>query len=442
MTVTPLFRFLAAGATLTLVYWPRSAFSDESVRIEERFASGDQYSVKARSEVSGTLTPPAEKGKPTPPAVTLRGDSAIEYDERVLTVAANGQVQKTLRISRRVDFQRTVDERPEKSSLRPAVRRLVLLREGPLRKAPFSPDGPLTWGEIDIIRTDVFVPALAGLFPADAVKPGDSWSASAEAVQELTGLAAIDEGRLECRLEQVSKRQARVALSGSVRGMTEDGTSRQQVKGYFLFDLDARRLVYVELRGVHSLLGTDGHEVGRIDGRFVLSRQPDTHAPELGDDALRGVNLVPNADNTLLLYDNADLGVRFLYPRRWKVAGSGGNQVAVDAPDGSGFLLTVEPASRTPTAAQFLKESADILEKEKGKILRVDPPQTVQTNPPREHFALEVDMGGQKFVMDYHVSRQTAGGVILAARLLPASREELQRELDAIARTVVLTKRP
>ena len=163
--------------------------------------------------------------------------------------------------------------------------------------------------------------------------------------------------------------------------------------------------------------------------------------PELDDEALRGVDVVPGADNTLLLYDNADLGVRFLYPRRWKVAGSGGNQVAVDAPDGSGFLLTVEPAGRTPTAAQFMKESTDFLQGQKARVLRVDPPQTVQANPPREHFSLEIDMGGQKFVMDYHVSRQALGGVIIAARLLPAARAELQRELEGIARTVVVTKR-
>ena len=31
---------------------------------------------------------------------------------------------------------------------------------------------------------------------------------------------------------------------------------------------------------------------------------------------LRGVALEPSADNTLLLYDNPDMGVRFLHPRR------------------------------------------------------------------------------------------------------------------------------
>src|SRR5262249_7671098 len=155
-----------------------------------------------------------------------------------------------------------------------------------------------------------------------------------------------------------SRRLARVGLSGTVRGATEDGTSRQQLKGHFLFDLDASRLVYAEGRGVHTLLAAGGREVGRIEGRFVLRRLNGARPPELTDAALRGVALEPDAENTLLLYDNTELGVRFLYPRRWKIAGADGKQVAVDAPDGSGFLLTVEPAGRTPTGAQLLKESS------------------------------------------------------------------------------------
>ena len=43
---------------------------------------------------------------------------------------------------------------------------MVVIKAGE-RKAPFSPDGPLTWGEIDVVRTDVFNPALVpGLLPS------------------------------------------------------------------------------------------------------------------------------------------------------------------------------------------------------------------------------------------------------------------------------------
>ena len=52
---------------------------------------------------------------------------------------------------------RKMGDDPQESTLRPGVRRLVVLRSRSA-KVPFSPDGPLTWGEIDLIRTDVFNP--------------------------------------------------------------------------------------------------------------------------------------------------------------------------------------------------------------------------------------------------------------------------------------------
>src|SRR5262249_10590770 len=150
---------------------------------------------------SGSLTLPAEKGKPAPKPLPVQGESAIEYDERVLELTAEGQVRKTLRICRGMDFKRTIGDRPQATSLRPGGRRLVLLPPTHT-EGPFAPDGPLTWGEIDLVRTDVFTPALAGLLPDRPVREGDRWTALTTAVQELTDLEKVEEGSLECRLEQ------------------------------------------------------------------------------------------------------------------------------------------------------------------------------------------------------------------------------------------------
>jgi hypothetical protein len=377
--------------------------------------------------------------------LAVRGDSAIEYDERVLAVSADGQVQKTARICRRTDFRRTVAGQKQETSLRPAVRRLILLRRGHT-EVPFSPDGPLTWGEIDLIRTDVFTPALAGLLADRPVRLGERWTATTAAVRELTDMERIDEGRLECRLEEFTtlekRRHARVTFRGSVRGTNEDGPNRQDLQGYFFFDLQSNHLSYLYLKGASSLLDKDGKEQGRIEGRFVLTRQAHRSSPELSDEALRGVADEPNADNTLLLYDNPDLGVRFLYPRRWRVQGVRGSQVTLDSAEGSGLLLTVDTAARTPTGAQFLAESRGWLEKQKARLLRVEPPRPVRERPPLEQFALEAEMAGQKFLMDYYVTRQAPGGVTLAARLLPADLAALRQEVGRIARSVSVTAAP
>jgi hypothetical protein len=375
--------------------------------------------------------------------MAVRGTSAVEYDERVLDVGQDNQVRKTVRLCRRTDFRRTVGDRPQESTLRPQVRRLVLLRQQN-KEVPFSPDGPLKWSEIDLIRTDVFTPALTGLIADHPIRPGDRWSATREAIQELTDLERIEEGSLECRLEQVTtlegRRHARIAFRGTVRGDNEDGANRQELEGYLYFDLVSNHLSYLFLQGKHIMLDKEGKEVGRIEGRFVLTRQVNTRSVELSEGALKDVTLEPNADNTLLLYDNPDLGVRFLYARRWHIAAVRGSQVALDSADGCGLLLTLDPLTRAPTGERFLAESRDWLNKQQARLLRIETPKAVRPSPILEHFALEAEMGQQKFVMDYYVTRQNNGGVTLAARLLPRDLATLQKEVERIARSVVVTR--
>jgi hypothetical protein len=441
-------RVLARSLSITwiacMLALPIAARSEEPLRLREVFPAGYQYHVSCRVELAGNLILPAEKNQTATKSLPVTGSSAIEYDERVLAAGTGGQVEKTLRLYRRIDFRRKIGDRPQESTIRPAVRRLVLLRHKN-QEVPFSPDGPLMWAEIDLVRTDVFTPALVGLLPDKDVKPGERWQAGKAAIQELTDMERIDEGEVECRFDDVTtfgkRRYARVGFRGSVRGVNEDGPNRQQLDGYLLFDLASNHIGYLSLKGISSLLDKDGKAQGTIEGQFVLTRQAPRNEPELADAALRALKLDPDADNTLLLYDSAELGIRFLYPRRWHVAGVHGQQVALDEAQGSGLLLTVEQAGRVPTGGQFLAESQEYLEKQKAKILRSKQPQRIQEAPREvENFALEAEVGGQRVVMDYYVSRQATRGVTLAARLLPGDLAGLQKEVQAIARSLQIEK--
>lgn len=438
-----MFRTLLPGLLLShllLPGWPVSA--QEPIRLEERFFEGQRYHVSARVDLAGTVTTPGEKGQAAR-TIKLQGDSAFEYDERILTVA-EGQVRRALRQCQRLELERTFGGRAQQNILRPGVRRLVVLREKQA-KEPFSPDGPLLFTEIDLVRNDVFVPVLLGLMPDQPVLPGQRWMAGTEAVQELTGLTKIEDGKLECQLEPLTaapgqRRQARVSFTGTVRGTGEGGRSIQQLQGYYLFDLDARYLTYVFLKGSHVLLDKDNKEGGRLDGRFVLSRSLVGRFAELSDEALKGVKLEPDADNTRVLYDNPELGVRFQYARRWWITGVRGNQITMDTAEGHGLLLTLEPAAKSPTAGQFLKETQEWLAGQKARILRVDPVRTLPGTPVMEHFGLEAEMGGQKFLMDYFLLRQGQTGILLAARLLPGNQDVIRLEVERLARSLSLTK--
>jgi hypothetical protein len=430
--------FLRMTAVLVLVpVWAAAALADdEPLRLREPFRASYQYHVSARVELTGSLSLPPEKGQTAPRSLPIAGNSGIEYDERVLAMTDDEQVRKTARIYRRIDFQRKVGDKPQESTLRPDVRRLLLIR-AERAKLAFSPDGPLTWGEVDLVRTDVFTPSLIGLLPRGGVRPGERWTATTAAVRELTDLDRVEEGSVSCRLEQVTviggRRQARVALSGTVRGVNEDGPNRQQLDGYYFFDLESQHLGYLYLNGISFLLDKEGKTVGRIEGRFVLTRQPAPPVAELSDEALRGRTLDPNGENTLLLFEHPELGVRFLYPRRWRVSGVHPRQVTLDEMSGNGLLVTLEAPARIPTAAQFQAEVRAWLGQQKAKILRADEPRRVFADA--ESFALEAEIGGQRVTMTYWIIRQPGGGATMAARLLPNDLSAVRADVEQLVRS-------
>lgn len=429
---------------LVLVVLASLAQASEPISLREPQERDYQYHVSCRVEVNGALTLPPTKEQPRPSQLTIQGASSIEYDERILA-AAGGKVQKTIRHYQRLEFQRQVGKQNQHQVLRPQLSRLVLLRHQQL-EVPFSPAGPLTWGEIELVRTDVFTPALAGLLPTTPVRAADTWQASSEAVLELTDLERIEQGGLTCRLESIqvlnNRRHARVAFSGSVRGLGEDGPCQHQLEGYFYFDLTSQHLGYLSLKGTQLLLDKSGAAAGKIEGTFVLTRQPLRQCPTLTDEALRGLVLEPNEDNTLLLYDSQELGVRFLYPRRWRVAGANGRQIGLDEKRGSGLLLTLEPLGKVPSSAQFLQEVKNWLGQQKGRVIRIDTPRQLQGAPRwLEHFVVEAEVGRQHVSLQYFVVRQTQGGGTLTARLLPADLASLQRDAARIARSIEITRK-
>ena len=110
-------RVLALGMVLAGI---GAAQAQETVRLQERFSPDYQYHVSTRVQLAGRLALPPEKDR-TPPPLAIKGTSAIEYDERVLVVRRDGQVDKTVRIYRRMDFERRVGEQLQKNALREEV---------------------------------------------------------------------------------------------------------------------------------------------------------------------------------------------------------------------------------------------------------------------------------------------------------------------------------
>jgi hypothetical protein len=415
------------------------ALADEPVKLIEKATPDSEYRVYSSSSIDGFLLTPVASDKP-PERINIRGKSTIDYAERILKADPREADHKSLRVYERIEFRKTAGDRTDEMTLRPAVRALVMMKRGK-DKLPFSPAGPLMWGELELVRTDFVVPALAGLLPDRAVRPGDTWTASPGAVVELTDLEKIESGELACKLEKVSANGARnvaeVSFSGTLTGVNEDGPTRHKLTGKLLVDLTAECICFLKVDGEHYLLDNAGKEAGKITGTFEMSRSRATGNKRLADAAAKP--LEPSEENTRLLYDSDEAGVSFLHPRQWRVKRIQGRQIILDGPNGAGLLITLDTADKVPAPAAYMREALTDLEARGARVTGRRGPDRVVEGV--DTFTLEADFGKERATMTYFVVRQDRGGATLAARVPTADREARLKELERIARSFAVTRR-
>jgi hypothetical protein len=418
-----------------------AAHADDPIRLADKSDPGSEYRVVADSVIAGELLAPVAKGKP-PERIKISGKSTIDYLERVLPVDPKDAEHRSLRVYNRMDFKKLTGDRTDESSLRSAVRRLVLMKKGHA-KVPFSPDGPLMWSEIDLLRTDYMVAALAGMLPEKAVEIGDTWTPTPEALVELTDLEKIQKSDLICTLDLVQsngpRRIAHVTFKGNITGINEDGPVRQKLAGKLQVDLGAASITYLKIEGEHYLLDDKGKDAGRITGTFELTRTSAKGHKLLADAAIKDLELNPTEENTRLLYDSEETGVRFVHPRNWRVVRMNGRQITLDESSGAGLLITLESPESVPAPAKFQREAIKELTDRGARITNRTGPESLGEGVDR--FTFDGELAREAVTMDYFVLRQERGGAIFAARIPARQREARMKELERLARSFTVTRR-
>lgn len=432
--------------TLHQIFWlflipisTQGSGATAEVKLGEQLTNEALIRIEVRVSVDGDVTLPA-KEKTKPQRLKIVGSSKLVYDERTLP---RDDADRLLRIYRQIEIQRMVGDTKQTADIRPEVRRMVVLRT-PMAKSPFSPDGPLTWNEIDVVKNDIFAPVLAaGLLPGKLVKPGDTWSANSAAVRELTDLEKITSGELTLTYVGAvtfdGKQRARLNVAGTLTGVDDHGPARHTIEGTAYVDLDSSLLSYLSVKGSHELLDGEGKTSGRIDGRFTMTRAL-IKTEDLTDDAIAKLELKPTAANTRLLYENKDLGVRFVHSRRWRVGAVQGRQVTLDGPNGAGMLITVESAKTLPTADDFQKETLEFVSKAKGTTTNASRIERIRSKPAVDRFGFDADMDTESVRLEYAVITGRDGGATVAARLPRRDAKALCEDVEVVLKEFNLIK--
>ncbi|MGL6075511.1 MAG: hypothetical protein ACRC8S_15260 [Fimbriiglobus sp.] len=426
-------------ASVSLLGFVAVSLGQERVELIESFKADRPIRVELATTLVGRLALPDRKnergGKPE--VITVQGESKLRYDEVLLP----RDPEKNLVILRQyqdVSMKRTLGMQDQKAELRSGIMRMVVLRSEKGKKVPFSPDGPLTLGEIDIVRADLFSPVLVtGLLPAQPATIGNKWAASSHAIVELTDYETIEKNDLTVELLAFpmidGRKHAKLGFSGQVRGLTEDGASIQTFTGTGYFDLERKIFASLNLTAKNQQLGPDGKTVnGEVTGTFIVRRSPATNSvitPEM----VRTLDTKPTDARTELLYEDATIGVRITYPRSWRLSQTDARTISLEDRDDTGTVAITRLVEPLPIN-KAIADAKEFVAKQKWTVLDASIPKTDASGLTR--FTLKVQNGTETFPLEYAVRPE----LLATARIRPKAPATTLTQVEALFQAMQPTK--
>ncbi|MBN1908274.1 MAG: hypothetical protein JW818_00920 [Pirellulales bacterium] len=313
---TAAFVLLTCSAWPTLAAGPRAkANSGKTYEFKSARATGDVDRVVAILEVGGNLKHVKDE-KIVRPKTSLVANFA--YDEKTLHLP--NKDDNHLRSVRHYDQAKAVakvDLKVVKPTL-PDGRQLIGVDVDATEANLFSPKGPLTREQLDLIDIPGNSMLVDRLLPNKPVAQGDRWTHPDDLIAALLKLDSVAENKLTSTLDKVDGKSALMSMTGRVEGAVGGVTSRMEIQAKYQFNRKTGRIDWL------GLLIKEDRDIGHVDqGMDITARlrmqikpadQPSKH---LTDRALAGLPLKPAASLTQLAFAPEDGGWRLLHDRRW-----------------------------------------------------------------------------------------------------------------------------
>ncbi|GAB4132835.1 hypothetical protein JCM17478_11080 [Thermopirellula anaerolimosa] len=276
------------------------------------------YWVEAQLEMSGTLQPTVPAEKPTPMSVNAR----FAYEEDILA-AGDGTAQpvRAVRWYDEASAKLNIGGQQAELELGPQRRHLaVSISEG--RVEVFSPTGPLTREELDLLDIPGNTAVMDLLLPAPPIAKDMTWQLKPDLLARLLGLDVVTEAEVAARVtEMLPGGIGRVEFSGKLSGRVLGAGTKLEILGRFQFPITERKITWL------AVLVRENREPGAVDGgfeavaRLQLQRSVRPKPQLLPLDAVAQITFPPLDDAKRLLYRDETGGWQLLHDRRWFLVG-------------------------------------------------------------------------------------------------------------------------
>ena len=289
-----------------------TAFAADKYRLEEPVDDTRVFGVGTRVDVTGK-TQPSPKVEPLP----LNASAALSYRERrLLGPGTDAELFRSVRDYEQTQAEITAGGQKSVSTLADSLK-LVVAQGRSDGVELYSLGGPLTSGELDLIRSPADSLALMALLPAKEVEVGDKWTAPAWAFQMLAAMDAVVKGELTCTLTSVEKQVARITMEGKLQGAALSAVSEMTVNGFYEYDLSQRYISQCDFTQTEKRGFGPVSPAFEFTARIRLLRRPAQIPGRMADAKVIDAAVNPPQESATFLRFESPWNIGFEYPRHW-----------------------------------------------------------------------------------------------------------------------------
>ncbi len=336
-------------------------------------AGGNDVVRAATDDKGAALKDGAEQKLPMSVAAKL------QYDERRLVGAAGDTSQNSSPLAVRHYNRAEGTLKVDTSGLAPKLaddRRLIVVESGAVRPNLYSPAGPLTREQLDLIDLVGNSCLIDRLLPADPIVNGATWKHDATVMGSLLILDSVAVCEVQSVLDEFNASFAKIRLAGVVHGTADGAATQREIRGVYLFDRRLRRITRMNL-AVREMRSIGGATPGLQGvGKMQVKIEPLQSSPQLTDEIVAAATRAARTPALNLLYNSASLGFRAPYDRQWFITSEGRETITLRRVDRSDVVaqctvtrLPPKSLGRQVPLDQFQKDVIYSLGKSFGQLV-------------------------------------------------------------------------
>jgi hypothetical protein len=329
-------RFCALVAALLTA---PTAFA-QAVHLADSVKAGDCFRYQITLNVAGKLKVERD-GKPDP--IPLKATASHAFVERIAATDALGGIGRALRHYSAAGSEGEVGSERRRRELA-ADRRLIVAQRAAVGSLHFSPDGPLTREELELVAEHFDTLCVPALVPGTDLKPGETWTLRPETTQAACLFEGLIKSELTGKLTEVKDGVAFFTITGTAEGVEAGAIAKVTVSATGKYDIAAKRVTELTWTQTDDRGQGPASPATEVKATITLKRTPLGAEPkELGEAARAKVpadGAVPER-LTLLRYADPTGRYQFVYPRDWHIVGRTKEHLVLRLLDNGEFVAQV-----------------------------------------------------------------------------------------------------